>query len=59
MKQNIINSVINSISDNINVIETILVGDANNETFWGDLDKLQEIRDYLDTLNRKVKKELI
>ncbi len=58
MKQNVINSVINSISNNINAIETILIAD-NNETFWEDLDKLQEIRDYLDTLNRKTAKELI
>jgi hypothetical protein len=60
MKQNInvINSVINSIRSNINVIETILA-DTNNETFWNDLDKLQEIRYYLDNLNKKTAKELI
>lgn len=58
MKQNIINSVINAISSNINVIETILA-DTNNETFWSDLDKLQEIRYYLDILKRKTAKELI
>ena len=60
MKQNInvINSVINSISANINVIETIL-GDTNNETFWSDLDELQEIREFLNRLSRKTAKELI
>lgn len=58
MKKNIINSVINAISANINVVETILA-DTNNETFWSDLDKLQEIRYYLDTLNKKTAKELI
>ena len=58
MKQNVINSVINSISANINVIETIL-GDTNNETFWSDLDELQEIREFLNRLSRKTAKELI
>ena len=60
MKQNInvINSVINSISANINVIETIL-GNTNNETFWSDLDELQEIREFLNKLGRKTAKELI
>jgi hypothetical protein len=60
MKQNInvINSVINSISSNINVIETILA-DTNNETFWNDLDKLQEIREFLNKLRLKTAKELI
>lgn len=58
MEKIILNEVINGMKSNINVIGQLL-RESNKEVFWDDLDKLFEMKQFLDKLNHKFAKELI
>jgi hypothetical protein len=55
MEKVIFNEVINGLKSNINVLGQLL-REGNKDVFWGDLDKLYEIKQYLDKLDYKFRK---
>lgn len=55
MEKAIFNEVVNAINSNINVLGQML-REGNKEVFWDDLDELYKIKEYLNKLDFKFRK---
>ena len=55
MEKVIFSEVINGMKSNINVIGQLLK-EGNKEVFWDDLDELYKMKEYLDKLEKKYRR---